>query len=642
MLLDVRMPKRSGIEACLAIKEAVPSAKIIMLTVSDEEADLYEAVKSGASGYLLKDSSIEEVAQAIRVVADGQSLISPSMAVKLIDEFKQMSRPSASRCPALRLTERELEVLRLVAQGMNNREIAKRAVHQREHRQEPRPQHPGEAAAALPHGGRHVRRPREAARPALSLGSRRRRSSSRRRLSARPGAPGRAGRPGVPRPARTPRPTMRTLERTLARTGVLQVDSVNVLQRAHYMPLFSRMGPYDADLLRPGASGRAPAAAGGVLGARAGLHAGRPVAGDAAPDGRLPRPSAASGASPPTPDLEPACWPRCATAGPVDRPRPRRRVCPAQPRSTGAGTGPTPARCSTTSSWSATSRSPAATAQFEVLYDLPERVLPAAVLDAPDPDRAGGGPRAGPPGGPVARRRDRALPARLLPDALARPATDARSRSTTLVEAGELVPVPSRAGSGRRTSTATPRLPRRVGARALLSPFDPVVWERERTEALFDFHYRIEIYVPAAKRVHGYYVLPFLLGDRIVARVDLKADRPPACCWSRAAYAEPGAPAETAEELAAELRRLAGVAGPRRRRRRAAGRPGARAGCRCGVRSARWVAWSTAIRPLTPQPGVATCLPSSTSSSASARARSSASSRPSPRPSTPSRTTSSR
>ena len=125
VLMDVRMPKRSGIEACLAIKEAVPSAKIIILTVSDEEADLYEAVKSGASGYLLKDSSIEEVAQAIRVVADGQSLISPSMAVKLIDEFKQMSRPEREHVPGLRLTDRELEVLRLVAKGMNNREIAK-------------------------------------------------------------------------------------------------------------------------------------------------------------------------------------------------------------------------------------------------------------------------------------------------------------------------------------------------------------------------------------------------------------------------------------------------------------------------------------------------------------------------------------
>jgi DNA-binding NarL/FixJ family response regulator len=126
ILLDIRMPKRSGIEACLAIKDAVPSAKIIMLTVSDEEADLYEAVKSGAAGYLLKDSSIEEVAQAVRVVADGQSLISPSMAVKLIDEFKQMSRPEREHVPGgLRLTKRELEVLRLVATGMNNREIAR-------------------------------------------------------------------------------------------------------------------------------------------------------------------------------------------------------------------------------------------------------------------------------------------------------------------------------------------------------------------------------------------------------------------------------------------------------------------------------------------------------------------------------------
>ena len=104
VLLDVRMPKRSGIEACRAIKESVPSAKIIMLTMSDEEADLYEAVKNGASGYLLKDSSIEEVAQAVRVVADGQSLISPSMAVKLIDEFKQMSKPERQNVPGFRLT----------------------------------------------------------------------------------------------------------------------------------------------------------------------------------------------------------------------------------------------------------------------------------------------------------------------------------------------------------------------------------------------------------------------------------------------------------------------------------------------------------------------------------------------------------
>ena len=125
ILMDVRMPKLTGIEACVTMKDAAPHARIIMLTASDEEADLYEAVKNGASGYLLKDSSIDEVAQAVRVVADGQSLISPSMAIKLLDEFKQMSRSDRTAVPTPRLTERELEVLRLVAQGLNNREIAK-------------------------------------------------------------------------------------------------------------------------------------------------------------------------------------------------------------------------------------------------------------------------------------------------------------------------------------------------------------------------------------------------------------------------------------------------------------------------------------------------------------------------------------
>ena len=125
ILMDVRMPKLTGIEACIAMKDAAPHARIIMLTASDEEADLYEAVKNGASGYLLKDSSIDEVAQAVRVVADGQSLISPSMAIKLLDEFKQMSRSDRNTVPTPRLTERELEVLRLVAKGLNNREIAK-------------------------------------------------------------------------------------------------------------------------------------------------------------------------------------------------------------------------------------------------------------------------------------------------------------------------------------------------------------------------------------------------------------------------------------------------------------------------------------------------------------------------------------
>ena len=124
VLLDVKMPQRSGTEACRSIKDAVPTTKIVMLTASEDEVDLYEAVKAGASGYLLKDSSLEDVADAVRLVADGQSLISPSMAAKLIEEFKQLSRRDRPDT-GLRLTDRELEVLRLVARGLNNRDISK-------------------------------------------------------------------------------------------------------------------------------------------------------------------------------------------------------------------------------------------------------------------------------------------------------------------------------------------------------------------------------------------------------------------------------------------------------------------------------------------------------------------------------------
>ncbi len=127
ILMDVRMPKRSGIEAAGQIKDLLPHVKILMLTISDEEADLYEAIKAGASGYLLKEIPIEEVADAIRSVWAGQSRISPSMASKLLNEFAAMSKAGADRpqVPTPRLTEREMEVLRLVAQGLNNRDIAK-------------------------------------------------------------------------------------------------------------------------------------------------------------------------------------------------------------------------------------------------------------------------------------------------------------------------------------------------------------------------------------------------------------------------------------------------------------------------------------------------------------------------------------
>lgn len=126
VLMDVRMPKATGIEATRAIRATNADVKILMLTVSDDENDLYESVRAGANGYLLKEVSIEEVADAVRAVARGHSLISPSMASKLLTEFNALAQRAEERhrSVAPRLTDRELEVLRLVAAGMSNREIA--------------------------------------------------------------------------------------------------------------------------------------------------------------------------------------------------------------------------------------------------------------------------------------------------------------------------------------------------------------------------------------------------------------------------------------------------------------------------------------------------------------------------------------
>jgi two-component system NarL family response regulator len=130
VLMDIRMPKSSGIEACRAMKEVSPSAKIVMLTISDEEEDLFEAIRAGASGYLLKDIPYDEVADVVRAVHGGQSLINPSMAAKLLTEFAALARHDGEeertqQVPPPKLTDREMEVLRLVARGMNNRDIAK-------------------------------------------------------------------------------------------------------------------------------------------------------------------------------------------------------------------------------------------------------------------------------------------------------------------------------------------------------------------------------------------------------------------------------------------------------------------------------------------------------------------------------------
>ncbi len=540
ILMDVRMPKRSGIEACIAIKEAAPTARIIMLTVSDEEADLYEAVKNGASGYLLKDSSIDEVAQAVRVVADGQSLISPSMAIKLLDEFKQMSRSDRQQVPTPRLTDRELEVLKLVAQGLNNREIAKRLFisentvknHVRNILEKLQLHSRMEAVmyavreklldipcSARPPSALLSRAPLASASSSLLQ----RADALRRQVTLIQGAQARRialAAQGFRDPRHTV-PTMRTFDRTLARTAVLQIDSVNVLQRAHYMPLFSRMGPYDTDLLTRAAE-RSRA---GMVEYWAHVAAFMPV--ELWPHMRH-RMRALRGARARVAGgrrTRRSWWTRCS---------PRSASGARRPRATSTTAGR--ARKEHWGwNWSESKKA------LEYLFaagrarrgrpqpssssgstTCPERVMPRAVPGRAGADGRGGVRRAAAPRRGRARRRHRARPARLLPDAAradqaraaprwSRPASCCRSQ----IEGW------NRPAYLHRDAA----LPRRVDARALLSPFDPVVWERHRTEHLFDFHYRIEIYVPQAKRVHGYYVLPFLLGDRIVGRVDLKADR---------------------------------------------------------------------------------------------------------------------
>ena len=344
----------------------------------------------------------------------------------------------------------------------------------------------------------------------------------------------------------------------IRRLGLLQIDSVNVLVRAHYLPLFSRLGPYerahfDARAYRRGS--------GGLFEYWAHEASLIPVEHQPLLRWRMARAERLEGMwsgiakfARERRDYVDSVLARVAADGPL----------------TAAEIGERGPRRGTWWDrhdgkfaldylfWAGKVMAISRSNSFERSYDLPERVLPRRIFAAPTPPEVD------------AQRALMRLAAKALGVATAKDLRDYFRMSPgdgqraieTLVEGGELIPVTVAGWRQQAYLDAQARIPRRVEAAALLVPFDPLIWERARTERLFDFRYRIEIYTPAPQRVHGYYVLPFLLGDALVARVDLKADRANATLRVHAAHGEAGIDGgAAAEALARELALLAGWLG---------------------------------------------------------------------------------
>jgi uncharacterized protein YcaQ len=362
---------------------------------------------------------------------------------------------------------------------------------------------------------------------------------------------------GADRPGR--RVTMKHLERMIRHTGLIQIDSVNVLARAHLMPLYSRSGPYDRDLIAR-ASGKSPRRLVEYWAHEASLV---PPGTHrllrwrmARADREAWRTVRAAGAQT---ELLEAVLDQVTRSGPATATEIGRQLDPGHvPGPSDWGWNWPPVKSALEYLfWSGRITAASRTPQFERRYDLPGRVLPPEVVDAPDlPDEEAVESLI-----EISARAHGIGTLACLKDYFRLPAADARLAVEALVARGRLLPVRCEPFASPAYLHSEARRPRRVEGRALLSPFDPLVFERTRTENLFGFHYRIEIYTPKHKRRHGYYVLPFLLNEALVARADLKADREASVLRVHAAFAEEAAPPETATELAAELELLAGWLG---------------------------------------------------------------------------------
>ncbi len=353
-------------------------------------------------------------------------------------------------------------------------------------------------------------------------------------------------------PAPTGQVTARHVRRVLARTHLLQMDSVNVFERAHHLPLYSRLGPYDTALLHRMAFRDRELFE--YWGHEASLL---PVALHPLLRWRMARAEALEEGwggvlrvMRERPEVVDRVLTRLRDEGPSTAGELRESDRPG-----GAWWSRSEQKLALEYLFWTGRVSTSTRRGFERVYDLTERVLPAEVLDLPTPSRLDAQRE-------LVRLASRALGVateRDLRDYFRLRVDEAKAAVQDLVESGELTRVEVAGWKQSAYLDPEARVPRKVAAATLVSPFDPVVWERSRTQRLFGFDYRIEIYVPAEKRVHGYYVLPFLLGEHMVARVDLKSDRKAAVLRVLGAWLEPGHDAgEVAPALAIELRRAAG------------------------------------------------------------------------------------